>query len=386
MSKILSFLNLIGAFLIFLVYIAIALTLLLFIPTLLFGGGVWFYTDYLAPLLKYVDYIAALLSIIFLFLCIFRKYRIFAGSALVYCSYAIGVDLWFQSLINTYISFGPVGTILGVFFLGVGVFFTGLVALLWAHLFTAFWSLLGSGLYMIGIRWFGLYIAQNETDSQYDPNLDEPDEDGITERMIQKMISKNGSNKNVIEDISTEYIEPRQEIVKFDAEEYLSLLKITETFINRGRSDDPPRFVIFMGGVGSGKTTSRRVNFSINYVNFDFGEIHLSLEKAFGVKFPRISEYASYVSDLVLRQALQERKKIVIEIIGDSYALISPVINAMKGIGYDVSIEGIIDDTVASYGRYMYAVDKDPDYISAADTQELTLSFFHHYFGLVPAP
>lgn len=168
----------------------IAFLVLLALPALFLFGTIYVYTKYLADILSFVDGIAFCLAFVFLFLCIFRPCRIFSGTALVLCSYAIGIDLWFQSLVNTYVSFGIGGTVIGVVLFGIGAYFTGLAALLWAHLYGAFFSFVFYGVFALGMNILGSYIAQKEAERRYDPELDEPDADGITGRMLERMISQ----------------------------------------------------------------------------------------------------------------------------------------------------------------------------------------------------
>ena len=119
--------------------------------------------------------IACYLTIIFIFLCIFRKFRIFAGTALVYCSYVLGIGLWVHSFFNTYSIFGIVGVIIGIFLAGVGVFITGLIALLWAHEWLIFLGYVLTGIFIFGVRFVGLYIVAKEEERRY-RNIEETTE------------------------------------------------------------------------------------------------------------------------------------------------------------------------------------------------------------------
>lgn len=178
----------------------------------------------------------------------------------------------------------------------------------------------------------------------------------------------------------------QQNVVQFSGEEFIQIGEIAKPFWEKGLSENPPKFVIFMGGVASGKTTIRRQQFANGYVHFDFGEIHLALEKAIGKNNPRISESAALASDMILRESIENKKNIVIEIIGDNYDVITPVIDKMKEIGYEVSVQGITADIAESRERHLKAVEEDKDYISAYFTQEATLSTFYHQLGLGKMP
>lgn len=175
---------------------------------------------------------------------------------------------------------------------------------------------------------------------------------------------------------------PQPRTITFDTREYALFARIAKQFLEQGMTSEPPKFVIFMGGIGVGKTTIRRQKYTNGYVHFDFGEIYLVVEKWVSKHHPRLAEYAAFTSDLILRESISEKKNIVIEIIGDSQAFITPVIEKMENAGYDVEILAITADVAEAYKRHLKAVEEDKDYISAYHTQEATLSSFYNYFGL----
>ena len=178
----------------------------------------------------------------------------------------------------------------------------------------------------------------------------------------------------------------QQKVVQFSGEEFLKVGEIAKPFWERGASGNPPKIVIFMGGVGAGKTTIRREQFANDYVHFDFGEIFNAVKKSFEKDDPKLVSYVSLACDLILKESINAKKNIVIEIIGETAEPITAVIDNMKKIGYEVSVNGITCDIAEAYKRHIKAVQEDPDYLSAAHTQEATLSFFYNYFDLGPVP
>lgn len=174
--------------------------------------------------------------------------------------------------------------------------------------------------------------------------------------------------------------------VQFTGDEYVKVGETAKPFWERGVSGNPPKLVIFMGGIGAGKTTLRREQFATGYVHFDYGEIAEVIKNTFGADDPKLASYISLACKVILEECILEKKNIVIEIIGDNYDTISPVIDSMKGIGYDVSINAITCDIAEAYQRHIKAVQDDPSYMSAHYTQEATLSFFFNYFDLGPMP
>lgn len=174
--------------------------------------------------------------------------------------------------------------------------------------------------------------------------------------------------------------------MKFTGDEYIQIVKIAEPFWKRGISKNPPDFAIVMGGVGSGKTTLRRQKFADGYVNFDFGEIYNAIKKTFGEDNPKLADYTVLASDMILRESLENKKNIIIEIIGENKDLIDPLISKMKDIGYEISLEFIDCDPAEAYKRHLKAVKEDPEYLSAHFTQEATLSFFYQQLELGEMP
>lgn len=174
--------------------------------------------------------------------------------------------------------------------------------------------------------------------------------------------------------------------VEFSKEDYSKIEKVVNFFLDSGQSENQPKFVIFMGGVGSGKTTIRRQDYSNGYVNFEYNEILIAVKKELGESHPNLVEYASVASDMILTQSLESKKNIVIEIIGADKDLITPVIDKMTEIGYEVSFRYIHCDVLIARERHLKAVEDDLEYLSAYFTERATLSFFYSQLELGEMP
>lgn len=194
-------------------------------------------------------------------------------------------------------------------------------------------------------------------------------------------IKKKSSDKQV-EEVYNKAKDIAREVPKFSSEEFLRIGKFARSFWEKGASENPPKFVIVAGGIGSGKTTLRRQQFCDGYVNFDFGDIHMAAEKVFNVDDPKFKDFFAMAVDMIFRESLSARKNIVIEIIGDNYGAIAPVIDKMKDIGYEVSVAGATCDPAEGHERHLKATEEDPEYFSSYYTQEPTLYAFYHHFGL----
>lgn len=165
-------------------------------------------------------------------------------------------------------------------------------------------------------------------------------------------------------------------IATFSGDEYLQIAEAIRPFIESGISQESPKFVILMGGVAAGKTTIRKAQYAKGYTNFEYGEVHVALEKAFGKKHPRLHEYGLFAGNLILGDCLENKKNLVIEIIGgeETKNVLIALIDKMRNKGYEIAVTPIIADVAESYQRHLKAVEKDPDYISAHFTEKLTLS------------
>jgi hypothetical protein len=177
-----------------------------------------------------------------------------------------------------------------------------------------------------------------------------------------------------------------KKVISFSGDEFQQIFAVAEPLWQNGDVDNPPEFVIFMGGIGSGKTTIRRHELAKGFVHFDTWEVYTALKKSFGEKEKRLADYSNFASDMILKQAISENRNIVIEIIGDNYDQITPVIDKMKGIGYNVSVKAITADPGVSYERHLKAVQDDKDYMSSYYTQDATLAYFYSYFNLGAMP
>lgn len=168
-------------------------------------------------------------------------------------------------------------------------------------------------------------------------------------------------------------------VATFSGEEYLQIAEAIRPFVESGASDTPPKFVVLMGGVAAGKTTIRKAQYTGGYTNFEYGEVYVAIEKMFGKEHPRIGEYGLFASSLILGDCLENKKNLVIEIVGSEEtkdALIA-VIDTMRNRGYDIAVTPVVADVAESYQRHLKAVEDDPDYISAHFTEKLTLSCLH---------
>jgi hypothetical protein len=149
-------------------------------------------------------------------------------------------------------------------------------------------------------------------------------------------------------------------------------------------SENPPKFVILMGGTGVGKTTIRKQKYS-DYINFDFGEISLEVKNILGENNPELTKYTVLTCALLLEIGIESKRNIVIEIIGDNKDLIVPVKEEMEKIGYSVSMVYIHAEPAQAIKRHIEALNNS-DYLPALNTQKNTLHFFYQKFKIDEIP
>lgn len=123
----------------------------------------------------------------------------------------------------------------------------------------------------------------------------------------------------------------KDDFVVYTPDEFKKMLEIAGSFYKEGRTDNPPKFAIIMGGVGSGKTTVRKDKYSSGYVNLDFGDLSNAVKKVFGENDPKLINLGTTTFKLILNNIFDEKKNIVIEIIGDNAGVIDKLFGWIQG-------------------------------------------------------
>jgi hypothetical protein len=115
--------------------------------------------------------------------------------------------------------------------------------------------------------------------------------------------------------------------------------EIDRLFHDASAVGNPPKAVILMGGVATGKTTLRKQQYNSGYVVIDAGEIFLNLSRGEFLPFPGPLETAmEAVGRGVAMRALSKRHNIVTEIIGADQQLVHQLITSLQNLGYRVQI------------------------------------------------
>ncbi len=134
-------------------------------------GIVWF-TEYFVDWLAVLNQLTTAALVLLLIASFFPRARAFTGNAIVFCSYIFGSLLWLFSLVVTYEYWGILGVFIGAVLLGVGIFATGLFALLIYEGFLSALFIVFSLLVVYGIRMLGYWIlSKYRPKSQYRDEL-----------------------------------------------------------------------------------------------------------------------------------------------------------------------------------------------------------------------
>jgi predicted ATPase len=115
-----------------------------------------------------------------------------------------------------------------------------------------------------------------------------------------------------------------------------------------------PEIVILMGGPASGKTRLRRERFSAGYVLVDAADIFINLSRGGYYDFPdAFQEPMDLIGRLIASRAVRERRNLVTEIIGSDFEGTRELIDALRSVGYKVTIEAVTCDIEVAMERNM---------------------------------
>ena len=114
----------------------------------------------------------------------------------------------------------------------------------------------------------------------------------------------------------------------------------------------PPRAVVFAGGVAAGKTRMRREKYSSGFVVLDAGEIFLSLCRGQYLDFPGpLEEPMDLIGFGVARRIFRERRNFVTEIIAAEAESTKQLLDAIVSAGYKVEFIGLTCDVDVAWER-----------------------------------
>src|SRR4030065_2757888 len=136
-------------------------------------GGVWLASKVL-PWLQVIMWVVFTLDIlIILSLGIFKKTKGASGIALFLSSFVYGLTLWLWGLLLTYMIWGIVPVIIGLFIMGVGVVPIALLAVAIEGDWAIFWQLILLLVITVGSRALGYYFTRRADELAYQSRFEE---------------------------------------------------------------------------------------------------------------------------------------------------------------------------------------------------------------------
>jgi predicted kinase len=174
-------------------------------------------------------------------------------------------------------------------------------------------------------------------------------------------------------------LKPNEHVVTFSGDEYLYLTGISESFLYKEITGGQPEFVIVAGGPGSGKSTIIKDKYNNDHVLVDAAKIHLAITENESKKAEKYNSYFDFIGMHLVACAIEGKKNIIVEIIGDKMEPIRSIIDKLIEKGYKVDFQFINCDPEEAWKRNLQ---RDQLNISAVHTQDQTLSWFVRYLGL----
>lgn len=123
---------------------------------LIIGGAKLFELTY--PILEKISIFTWSIVWLLVILSIVPRFRKFTGTGIVLGTYIGGIILWFLGFYITYSLWGVLGILIGVLFLGLGVYFTAILALLFNKQFSQALFFIFSLLLIFLVRRLGFWI------------------------------------------------------------------------------------------------------------------------------------------------------------------------------------------------------------------------------------
>ena len=172
----------------------------------------------------------------------------------------------------------------------------------------------------------------------------------------------------------------KYKVIQLDGDEYLRLATIADEFLQKGKVAESPKIIIVSGGTGSGKSTVRKKDFDEGYVFIDFGAIYLRVTENEKKRDNKNEAYCQVVADMVITNAIEQRKNIVIEIIGDKEKQFDSIIPEMIKRGYKTESLFVFAEPEQALERHLKQEMEGRDDMSAVFSQDGTIQIFINYF------
>jgi len=151
--------------------IGLFVLIILAVSLLIIGGAKLF--EFLYPILEKISIFIGGVVWLLLILSIVPRFRKFTGSGIVLGTYIGGAIYWFLCFYITYSLWGVLGILIGVLFLGLGVYFTAILALLFNAQFIEALVIASGVAQIFFFRWLGYWIITKYKPPKQESTLEE---------------------------------------------------------------------------------------------------------------------------------------------------------------------------------------------------------------------
>ena len=146
---------------------------------------------------------------------------------------------------------------------------------------------------------------------------------------------------------------------------------------------EQPLLVIVMGAVATGKTRLRREKYSKGFTSIDAGEIFIQLSEGEYYDFPsHLETKMDEIGRNKMRECVQKRENIVVEIAGVDYELVKEMIDQAEKINYTVQLDYVECDINLAWEQN---IGRGDDNISALFNEKYHYKWFREAVKKVSA-
>jgi hypothetical protein len=137
-----------------------------------FKGAEWLVVNALDWIVLVAWLVFAIDLLVLLPMAIFRRLRPYSANGLLISSYVFGATTWFYGFIFTYGLWGGFAVVVGLFMLGVGVVFMGMLATAFKGMWDACATLLVMTVLTFGVRYFAIWLGERGESAEAQRVLD----------------------------------------------------------------------------------------------------------------------------------------------------------------------------------------------------------------------
>jgi hypothetical protein len=175
-------------------------------------------------------------------------------------------------------------------------------------------------------------------------------------------------------------------VIHLNAQEFNQVVRVATCFWESAEPVDKPEARIFIGGVGSGKTTLRRKFRGRGYVQLELSDILGVLEPAFSREHPKLADYTVVAVEMIIQESFSKQRNVALEMLGDDQAVLHALLEGLLTVGYRPDLQYIHCEFAQAVARHRLATAAEPEYISCFYAEIPVLRELFKYLCLDIAP